>query len=171
MNATGINKTTPLHVGTSYTHDIGLGIVYISYPPDSMRRVTEPTNCLGFNHRVKDDQKTVNLLSHFHGLIPDTNYKHLECFIMLGTHFETRRCQMSHICDISALSVKCIIVQMYRITYARIINVYINWFNNQKGLGWCPTKQNQANHLIYDILTTVLFLLPLNLIFSSQLLS
>ena len=126
-----------------------------------MRRVTEPPNCVGFNHRAKDDQKTINLLSHFHGLIPDTNYKHLECFIMLGTHFETHRCQMSHICDFSALSVKCIIVQMYRITYARIINVYINWFNNQKGLGWCPTKQNQANHLIYDILTTVLsFFVP-----------
>ena len=43
---------------------------------------------------------------NFHGLIPDTNYKHLECFITLGTHSEPRRGQMSHICDISPLRVK-----------------------------------------------------------------
>ena len=38
--------------------------------------------------------------------MPDNNYKHLKCFVMLGTHSELRRGQMSHICDISALSVK-----------------------------------------------------------------
>ena len=35
--------------------------------------------------------------------VPDTNYKHLEFFVMLGTHFEPRRGQMSHICEISPL--------------------------------------------------------------------
>ena len=36
------------------------------------------------------------LLSHYHGLIPETNYKHLECFITLGTHSQLRRGQMSY---------------------------------------------------------------------------
>ena len=38
--------------------------------------------------------------SHFHGLVPDTNYKHLECSVMLGTHSEPRRGEMSHIYNI-----------------------------------------------------------------------
>ena len=42
---------------------------------------------------------------HFRGLIPDTNYKHLERFVMLGTHSELHRGRMSHICDISPLKV------------------------------------------------------------------
>ena len=37
--------------------------------------------------------------------MPDTNYKHLEYFVMLGTHSEPRRGEMSHICDISPLRV------------------------------------------------------------------
>ena len=56
--------------------------------------------------RPKGSRKTINIFSHFHGLVPDTNYKHLECFVMLGTHSEQRRGQMLHICDISALRVK-----------------------------------------------------------------
>ena len=38
----------------------------------------------------------------------DNSYQHLECFVLLGTHFEPRRGQISHtcICDIIALSVK-----------------------------------------------------------------
>ena len=41
--------------------------------------------------------KTINFFSHFHALISDTNYKHLECFVMLGTHSELRMSQMSHV--------------------------------------------------------------------------
>ena len=37
--------------------------------------------------------------------MPDTNYKHLESFVKLGTHFEPRRGEMSYICDISLLMV------------------------------------------------------------------
>ena len=37
--------------------------------------------------------------SHFCGLIPDTNYKHFECFIMLGTHSLLCRGQMSYMWD------------------------------------------------------------------------
>ena len=62
--------------------------------------------------RAKGGRKTINFLSHFHWLIPDTNYKYLECFVMLGTHSELHRGQMSHIhgCDISALRVKSSVV-------------------------------------------------------------
>ena len=56
--------------------------------------------------RPKGGRKTINFLTHFHGFVPDTNYKHLECFVMLGTLSEPRKGQMSHICDISALRVK-----------------------------------------------------------------
>ena len=59
--------------------------------------------------RTEDSRKTINVFSHFHGLIPDTNYKHLECFVMLGTQSELRRGQMSHICDISPLRVNLMI--------------------------------------------------------------
>ena len=38
--------------------------------------------------------------------MPDNNYKYLECFVILGTHSELHRGQMSHIRDISALRVK-----------------------------------------------------------------
>ena len=55
--------------------------------------------------RAKRGRKTINVFSHFHGLIPDTNYRHLECFVMLGTLSKLRRGQMSHICDISPLRV------------------------------------------------------------------
>ena len=54
----------------------------------------------------KGGRKTINFFSHFHGLMPDNNYKHLECIVMQGTHSKPRRDQMSHICDISALRVK-----------------------------------------------------------------
>ena len=55
--------------------------------------------------RPKSGQKTTKFFSHFHCLVPDTNNKHLECFVMLGTHSEPCRGQMSHICDISPLRV------------------------------------------------------------------
>ena len=55
--------------------------------------------------RPKASQKTTNSFSHFRGLVPDTNYKHLECFVMLGKHSEPRRGRISHICDINALRV------------------------------------------------------------------
>ena len=37
--------------------------------------------------------------------MPDANYKHLESFVKLGTHFEPRRGEMSHTCDISLVRV------------------------------------------------------------------
>ena len=80
----------------------------LSYPPERMGEITEPTNCVGGTpppplkftpyslFRPKGGRKTINFFSHFHGLVPDTNYKHFECFVMLGTHSEPRRGQMSH---------------------------------------------------------------------------
>ena len=56
--------------------------------------------------RAKGGRKTINCFSHFHGLFPDTNYRYLDCFVMLGTHSKLCRGQMSHICDISLLRVK-----------------------------------------------------------------
>ena len=50
--------------------------------------------------RPKGSWKNINFFSHFHGLVPDTNYKHLESFINLRTHSEPRRGEMSHISDI-----------------------------------------------------------------------
>ena len=50
-------------------------------------------------------KKTINSFSHFHGLMRDNNYKHFEWFVMLGTHFEPHRGQMSHICDIHCIYV------------------------------------------------------------------
>ena len=61
--------------------------------------------------RERAAKKTINVFSHFHGLIPDTNYKHLECFVMLGTHSKLHRGQMSHICDISPLRVNTVHIQ------------------------------------------------------------
>ena len=65
----------------------------------------------------KGSRKTINVFSHFHGLIPDTKYKHLECFVMLGTHSELRKGQMSHICDISTLRVKYIVYLFFFIFF------------------------------------------------------
>ena len=56
----------------------------------------------------KGSQKTINSFSHFHGLMPDNNYKHFKCFVILATHSKPCRGQMSHICDISPLRVKCL---------------------------------------------------------------
>ena len=56
--------------------------------------------------RPKGGRKTINFFSHFHGLVPDANYNHLESFVKLGTHCEPHRGEMSHICDISVLRVK-----------------------------------------------------------------
>ena len=57
--------------------------------------------------RPKGVRKSSNVFffSHFHGLVPDINYKDLEGFVMLRTHSEPRRGEMSHICDISVLRV------------------------------------------------------------------
>ena len=80
----------------------------LSYPPGCVSGVTESLNCMAGEgpaplrtptnrgtpylkiplysiFRAKGSQKTINVFSHFHGLIPDTNYKHLECFTMQGT--------------------------------------------------------------------------------------
>ena len=55
--------------------------------------------------RAKGGRKTIKIFSHYHGLIPGTNYKYLECFVMLGTHSEPCKGQIVHVCDISALRV------------------------------------------------------------------
>ena len=96
--------------------------------PERVGGVTETTNCVGDEglrplrtpvnggtpplkfppyslFRPKGGRKTINFFTHFLGFVPDTNYKHLECFVMLGTLSEPRRGRMSHICDISALRV------------------------------------------------------------------
>ena len=67
--------------------------------------------------RPKGSRKTINFLGHFHGLVPDTNYEHLESFVMIGTHSEPRRGEMSLTCDISLLRVKNILMMM---TYATV---------------------------------------------------
>ena len=102
----------------------------LSYPPDSVGGVTEPPNCVdggrdappskphqwGDVHpplkfpsysifRAKGSHKTINFFYHFHGLIPDTNYKHLELFITLGRYSQLHRGLMSPIGYISALRV------------------------------------------------------------------
>ena len=96
----------------------------LSYPSERVGGVTETTNCVGgegcapFKPALKSPppnpppprtrylgQRAAKKPSTFYGLVPDTNYKHLECFIMLGTHSEPRGGQMSHICDISPLRV------------------------------------------------------------------
>ena len=56
--------------------------------------------------RPKCGWKAIECFSHFYGLITETNYEHLECFVMLETHSQVHRGQMSHICGISPLSVK-----------------------------------------------------------------
>ena len=133
---------TPLHVGTSYTHNFGFyskgnasathqsawagslkpliawavnpqltgGHPPLKFPPYSLIR-------------PKGGRKTINFFTYFHGFVPDTNYKHLECFVMLGTLSEPRRGQMSHICDISALRVK-MLVSTFVCIYI-IITIYI----------------------------------------------
>ena len=65
----------------------------LSYPPDCVggEGAALPSNPhFKFSpyslFRAKGSRNTINIFSHFHGLVPDTNYKHLECFIMLGTH-------------------------------------------------------------------------------------
>ena len=121
---------TPLHVGTSYTHDFqfyskgnasathqrawaGSLKPQIAWAAKGFAPFRTPVNGgtppLKFPpyslFRPKGGQKTINFLNHFYGFVPDTNYKHFECFVMLGTLSEPRRGQMSHICDISALRV------------------------------------------------------------------
>ena len=56
--------------------------------------------------RAKGGRKTT-------GLIADTNYEHLECFVMLGMHSQLHRGQMSHIYNISPLRVKRASMHMY----------------------------------------------------------
>ena len=117
----------------------------MSQLPTRLRgRVTETPNCVGGEglrplptpinggtpplkfppyslFRTKGGRKTINVFSHFHGIMPDNNYKHFECFVMLGTHSEPRRGQMSHICDISPLRVNAYQVKywIWRETYAQ----------------------------------------------------
>ena len=122
---------TPLHVGTSYTHDFGF------YSKGNASATHQSMWAVSLNHKLrgwwgictpfepplmgghsplkfpaytlfrpKGGRKTINVFSHIHRLVSNTNYKHLECFLTLGTHSEPRRGQMSHICDISSLRVE-----------------------------------------------------------------
>ena len=56
------------------------------------------------------DLKAIKMFSHFRGLIPDTNYECLECFITLGTHSQLRGGQILHIRDLNSLSVNVILI-------------------------------------------------------------
>ena len=47
----------------------------------------------------------INFFHHFHVLITETNYYDFECFLIVVTHSQGHRGQMSQICDISPLSV------------------------------------------------------------------
>ena len=101
---------TPLYVGTnSYTHDFRF------YSKENV----SPTHQIAWEWTLKPQiawaarglpplkfpqyslfwqkgsQKTINYFSHFHGLMPDNNYKHFECFVMIGTHSKP-----SHSCHI-----------------------------------------------------------------------
>ena len=98
LTATGANKTTPLHVGTSYTHDFGFyskrnvsathpiawagspnhaplrgwrGGCALFQPPLTWGHPFKIPPCLIF--RAKGGQKTINFFGHFHGLILITN--------------------------------------------------------------------------------------------------
>ena len=84
----------------------------LSYPPDCMGGVTEtqivwavegmhssnPTqrgDTLFVLYLGESEAKSHQLFSPF--FINDTNYEHLECFVILGTHSHVHRGQMSQI--------------------------------------------------------------------------
>ena len=110
LTGTGANKKIPLHVGTSYTHDFrfnskgnasgtqqnawtGSLKPQIAWAVRGHPPLKLPPYSL---FRPKGGRKTINFFSHFHGLVPDANYEHLESFVKLGTQSEPRRGEMSH---------------------------------------------------------------------------
>ena len=78
----------------------------LGYPPDCVGRVTETPNCVGSEgmcllqtpidrgnpFKIPPPPSSIfipkchQLFSHFHGLITENNYEHIECFVMLQTH-------------------------------------------------------------------------------------
>ena len=109
-------QITPLHVGTNH-HDIGFynkrnvsATHQIAGARSSNPQITwaergaqPPSNPpltgntplkIPLILHIQGKWVAKNLFSHFYGLIPNTNYKSLECFVMLGTHSELRRGQM-----------------------------------------------------------------------------
>ena len=54
--------------------------IHYSYPPDCMggKGALPLSNPFNSVFRAKGYRKTINLFSHFHGLIPDTDYKYLK---------------------------------------------------------------------------------------------
>ena len=121
LTGTEANKMTQLHVGISYTHDFKFyskvnasGTHQSAWAARGLHPLWTPINggtpSLKFPpyslFRPKGGRKTISFLSHFHGLVRDANYKHLESFVKLGTHSEPRRGEMSHICDVSVPRVK-----------------------------------------------------------------
>ena len=57
--------------GTSYTHDF---------------KFYSKGNASGTHQSARAPDSPRNFFSHFHELVPDANYKHLESFVKLGTH-------------------------------------------------------------------------------------
>ena len=121
---------TPLHVGTNYTHNFrfynkgNASGIHQSASTGSLEPqfawaarglhplrtpINEGKRPLKFLpqslFRPKGGRKTINFLDKIRGLVPHTNCKHLESYIMLGTHSKPCRGEMSHICDISLLRV------------------------------------------------------------------
>ena len=77
----------------------------LSYTPDCVGGVTETPNCMSgcapFESTLKGGWKPSTFFNNFHGVMPDNNCEHFECFVMLGTHSKLHRGQVSHICVIS----------------------------------------------------------------------
>ena len=139
---------TPLHVGISYTYDFrlyskgnasgthqsawaGSQKPQFAWPARGLRPPRTPINGgtppLKFPpyslFRPKGGQKSSNVFSYFHGLVPDINYMYLEGFVMLGTHFKPHRGEMSHICDISVLRINTIC--------SKYMHYYYNYYNTK----------------------------------------
>ena len=115
LTATGPNKTTPLHFGTSYIHprcSVNVSATHqIAWAESQKPKVswavrglyhfqpplmgTFPLKFPLYSLFRPKGSKTIKSFSRFHGFIPDTNYKHLKCFAKLGTHSELHRGEMS----------------------------------------------------------------------------
>ena len=106
-------RNTPEHVGRITETKISVGGEWLRSLRTTINGGTPPLKLFSYSScRPKGSRKTSNVLGRFYGLVPDTNYKHLESFVMLRTHSEPRRGEMSHICDISLLRVKNILMLM-----------------------------------------------------------
>ena len=96
----------------------------LSYLLDCVSRITETPQLRGqqinggqpfkippyFIFRPKCSRNSINICSHFHAWVSfkPIMYEYFKCIIMVGTHSEVYRGQMSQICDISPLRVNLI---------------------------------------------------------------